>query len=99
LVDFLTEKNGESGLTDEEFASSLLKIVLNYDRYLDHAILVAAKRYRVLEVNALRDNIFGPEVGGDGGNSERTPLNAATVTCRAGWASIGSYVSRTVVAR
>jgi hypothetical protein len=39
LVDFLTERNGESAWTDEEFASSLLKIVLNYNRYLDRAIL------------------------------------------------------------
>jgi hypothetical protein len=60
LVDFLTERNGESAWTDEEFASSLLKIVLNYHRYLDCAILVVAKRYRVLEANALRDNICGP---------------------------------------
>jgi hypothetical protein len=59
LVDFLTERNGESVRTDEEFASSLLKILLNYDRYLDRAILAAARRYRVLEANALRDNICG----------------------------------------
>jgi hypothetical protein len=61
--------------TDEEFASSLLKIVLNYERYLDHAVLVAAKRYQVLEVNALRDNICGPEVGATAATvSGQTPL-------------------------
>jgi hypothetical protein len=60
LVDFLTEKNGESARTDEEFASALLKIALNYVDYLDRAILAAAKAGRLLQNNPLRDNICGP---------------------------------------
>ena len=100
LVDFLTEKNGECARTDEEFASSLLKIVLNYDRYLDRAIAAAAKRYRVLEVNALRDNICGPEIGYGRGSNERTDaIDAVSASCSVGWASISSYVARTALAR
>jgi glycosyltransferase involved in cell wall biosynthesis len=100
LVDFLTEENGESARTDEEFASSLLKIVLNYDRYLDRAIVAAAKRYRVLEANPLRDNICGSKIGYGGGSSERADsLEVATASCSTGWASIASYVSRTAAAR
>jgi glycosyltransferase involved in cell wall biosynthesis len=100
LVDFLTEENGESARTDEEFASSLLKIVLNYDCYLDRAIVAAAKRYRVLEANPLRDNICGSKIGYGGGSSERADsLEVAAASCSTGWASIASYVSRTAAAR
>ena len=100
LVDFLTEQNGESARTDDEFASSLLKIVLDYDRYHDRAIVAAANCYQVLEANPLRDNICGPETGYGYGSSERTDaLDAATASCPIGWASIASYVSRTTAAR
>jgi glycosyltransferase involved in cell wall biosynthesis len=100
LVDFLTEKNGESARTDAEFASSLLKIVLNYDRYLDRAIAAASKQYPVLEANPLRDNICAPDVGhGRGGSEPPDAVDAAAASCSGGWASIASYVSRTAGAR
>jgi hypothetical protein len=99
LVDFLTEKNGESARTDEEFASSLLKIVMNYDDYLHRAMVAARKFYRGPQTNALRDNICGPEVGYRHENSDRTDaVDAATASCSKEWASFESCVSRTAVA-
>ena len=95
LVDFLIEKNGESARTDEEFASALLKIVLNYDRYRDRAILAAGYSRRIFEENALRHNICGPDFGYRRGKIDRAVATGATAASRSNeWAAI-ERVSRT----
>jgi glycosyltransferase involved in cell wall biosynthesis len=95
LVDFLIEKNGESARTDDEFASALLKIVLNYDQYRDCAILAAHSSRRILEENALRDNICGPDFDDGLGNVDQAIATEATTASHSnGWAAI-ECVSRT----
>jgi hypothetical protein len=103
LVDFLTEKNGESARTDEEFASSLMKIALNYDDYLHGAIRAAAKQDQLLQNNTLRDNIYGQgrdqrrgNSGGIAGILDRRGRNATAGSYSNGAASSGSYASRMV---
>jgi len=68
LVDYLNEGNGESAQTDDEFASALLKIALNYDHYLSRAILAAAIHDRLHQHNPLRNNICGSDLVHSRGN-------------------------------
>jgi glycosyltransferase involved in cell wall biosynthesis len=89
LVDFLIEKNGESARTDEEFASALLKIVLNYDHYRDRATLAACKSRQIFAENALRNNICGPDLGCDRDNADQAIGGEATAASRLnGWPAI-----------
>jgi glycosyltransferase involved in cell wall biosynthesis len=104
LVDLLLEGNGESSRTDDEFASALLKIALNYDDYLNCAILAAAIHHRLHQDNPLRNNICGSDlvhsrgnIGGITGILERRARDATPASCSNGSASSRCSASRNVL--